>query len=111
MKSSSIVVVAEGDEEGGAFQIARKVKERSPDYDIRVSVLGHIQRGGTPSVNDRILASRTGVAAVEHLLRGDHDAMVGLVNDNVVLTSFADAIGRKKPLPQELFHVLTILAT
>ncbi|HOZ40812.1 MAG TPA: 6-phosphofructokinase [Flavobacteriales bacterium] len=111
MKSSSIVVVAEGDEEGGAFQIARKVKERSPGYDIRVSVLGHIQRGGTPSVNDRILASRTGVAAVEHLLQGDHDAMVGLVNENVVLTPFADAIGNQKALPQELFHVLTVLAT
>jgi 6-phosphofructokinase 1 len=110
-KSSSIVVVAEGDEQGGAFDIARKVKERAPQYDIRVSVLGHIQRGGTPTVNDRILASRTGVAAVERLLAGDHDAMVGVVNDTIVLTPFADAIGKQKPLARELFHVLKVLAT
>jgi 6-phosphofructokinase 1 len=110
-KSSSIVVVAEGDEEGGAFEIARKVKAHTSAYDIRVTVLGHLQRGGSPSVNDRILASRTGVAAVEHLLRGTHNAMVGLVNDEVVVTPFEVAIGRQKPLRQELFHVLQILAS
>ncbi len=110
-KSSSIVVVAEGDEEGGAFEIARKVKARTSAYDIRVTVLGHLQRGGSPSVNDRILASRTGVAAVEHLMRGTHNAMVGLINDEVVITPFAEAIGRQKPLRQELFHVLQVLAS
>jgi 6-phosphofructokinase 1 len=110
-KSSSIVVVAEGDEEGGAFEIARKVKARTSAYDIRVTVLGHLQRGGSPTVNDRILASRTGVAAVEHLMRGIHNAMVGLINDEVVITPFAEAIGRQKPLRQELFHVLQVLAT
>lgn len=110
-KSSSIVVVAEGDEEGGAFEIARKVKARTSRYDIRVSILGHLQRGGSPSVNDRILASRTGVAAVEELMKGTHNAMVGLINDQVVVTPFAEAIGRQKPLQQELFHVLHVLAS
>jgi 6-phosphofructokinase 1 len=110
-KSSQIVIVAEGDEEGGAFEIARKVKERTNAYDIRVSVLGHLQRGGAPSVNDRILASRTGVAAVECLLSGTHDAMVGMMNGAITVTPFEQAIGRKKPLQQELLHVLKVLAS
>lgn len=110
-KSSSIVVVAEGDEEGGAFDIARKVKEQLPDKDIRVTVLGHLQRGGAPTVQDRILASRLGVAAVEALLEGRHDAMLGLVNDRVVLTPFKDAIGGHKAIEPELFRVLEVLAT
>ncbi len=110
-KSSSIVVVAEGDEEGGAFDVARKVKARHDHFDIRVSVLGHLQRGGAPSVNDRILASRLGVAAVEHLLNGTRNAMIGMVNGEVVATPFDQAIkGTKKPDP-ELYRVLGILAT
>ena len=110
-RSSQIVVVAEGDEEGGAFEIARKVKERTSAYDIRVSVLGHLQRGGPPSVNDRILASRTGVAAVEQLLSGVHDAMVGVVNGAISITPFAEAIGRQRPVKRELLHVLKVLAS
>lgn len=110
-KSSQIVIVAEGDEEGGAFEIARKVKERTDAYDIRVSVLGHLQRGGAPTVNDRILASRTGVAAVEHLLAGVHDSMVGVVNGAITVTPFKEAIGRQKPLQRELLHVLKVLAS
>jgi 6-phosphofructokinase 1 len=110
-KSSSIVVVAEGDEEGGAFDVARKVKARHDHYDIRVSVLGHLQRGGAPTVNDRILASRLGVAAVEHLLNGTRSAMIGVVNGAVVATPFSQAIkGGKVPDP-ELYRVLGILAT
>ena len=110
-KSSQIVIVAEGDEEGGAFEIARKVKARTDAYDIRVSVLGHLQRGGAPSVNDRILASRTGVAAVELLLQGVHDAMVGVVNGAITTTPFAEAIGRQKALQRELLHVLKVVAS
>lgn len=110
-KSSSIVVVAEGDEEGGAFDIARKVKQRTTRFDIRVSVLGHLQRGGSPTVNDRILASRLGVAAVEHLAAGGHGTMAGLVCGQVVFTSFAEAIGGKKPFDPDLYRVLHILAT
>lgn len=110
-KSSSIVVVAEGDEEGGAFDVARKVKERHAHYDMRVSVLGHLQRGGAPTVNDRILASRLGVAAVEHLAAGTRNAMIGMVNGQVVTTPFGQAIkGGKAPDP-ELYRVLGILAT
>jgi 6-phosphofructokinase 1 len=110
-KSSSIVVIAEGDEEGGAFDVARKVKERFTHYDTRVSVIGHMQRGGSPTVNDRLLASRTGVAAVEELLNGESGKMVGIVNNQIVLTPFEKAIGKQKPLDENLYHVLHILAT
>ena len=110
-KSSSIVVVAEGDEEGGAFDILRKVKDRLADFDIRVSVLGHLQRGGSPTVQDRVLASRLGVAAVEALLGGRHGAMAGMVNGQVLFTPFAEAVhGHKRPDP-ELYRVLSVLAT
>lgn len=110
-KSSSIVVVAEGDEEGGAVEIARKVKERLPHYDMRVTVLGHLQRGGSPTVLDRVLASRLGVAAVQHLLGGRSDAMVGEVSGEVVLTPFAEAIGKRKPLRTDVLDLLPVLAS
>lgn len=110
-KSSSIVVVAEGDEEGGAFDVSRKVKQRLPQADIRVTVIGHIQRGGSPTVQDRLLASRLGVAAVDGLLAGQHDSMAGLVHGNVRFTPFAAAIGTRKELDSDLFRVLTVLAT
>lgn len=110
-KSSSIVIVAEGDEEGNAFTIAAKVKEHLPHFDMRVTVLGHLQRGGSPSALDRVLASRLGVAAVEHLLAGDHDAMLGEVCGKVTLTPFADAIGKRKRLDDDLLAMLPVLAT
>jgi 6-phosphofructokinase 1 len=110
-KSSSIVIVAEGEEEGGAFDISKKVKQRIPDADIRVSVIGHIQRGGSPSVQDRLLASRLGVAAIDALLEGKHDVMTGVVNGEVLHTSFKEAIGKRKELNTDLFRVLSILAT
>ena len=110
-KSSSIVIVAEGDEEGGAFDVARKVKQRYDHYDIRVSVIGHMQRGGSPTANDRILASKTGVVAVEYLLAGEHNAMVGMINGRMALTPFSDAIGQQKQPDPELYRILGILAT
>lgn len=110
-KSSSIVVVAEGDEEGGAFAVSRKVKERLPHADIRVTVIGHIQRGGPPTVQDRLLASRLGVAAVDGLLAGERDCMAGLVHGRIVFTPFEKAIGDRKELDTDLFRVLTILAS
>lgn len=110
-KSSSIVVVAEGDEEGGAFEIARKTREQIPNADIRVSVLGHLQRGGSPSANDRILASRLGVAAVEALLEGRFDQMAGIVNGNIRFTPFSEAIGKRKELNTDMLRILAILAT
>jgi 6-phosphofructokinase 1 len=109
-KSSSIVVVAEGDEEGGAFDVARKAGELLPGFDIRVSVLGHLQRGGSPTVSDRVLASRLGVAAVESLLAGEQDVMAGVVNGCVVLTPFQEAIEREKPLEDDLLRILSILS-
>jgi 6-phosphofructokinase 1 len=90
-KSSCIVVVAEGDEEGGAFQVAEKVKQRFNYYDTRVSVIGHIQRGGNPSCGDRVLASRLGFAAVEALLNGRRNEMVGVMHRELAYTPFEKA--------------------
>jgi len=91
-KASKIVVVAEGDELGGAFNVGEVLKKRFPNYDIRVSVLGHIQRGGKPSCMDRVLASRFGVAAVEGVINGQSGVMVGQVNRELVFTPFGHAI-------------------
>lgn len=91
-KSSKIIIVAEGDEVGGAFNVGEVLKENFPNYDIRVSVLGHIQRGGKPSCMDRVLASRFGVAAVEGLLEGRSGSMVGQINKEILFTPFDHAI-------------------
>lgn len=91
-KASKIVIVAEGDEVGGAFNVGEALKEKFPNYDIRVSVLGHIQRGGKPSCMDRVLASRFGVAAVEGVINGQSGVMVGQVNREIVFTRFDHAI-------------------
>ena len=110
-KRSVIVIVAEGDEEGGAFDVARKVKERYAHYDTRVSVLGHLQRGGPPTVADRVLAGRLGVAAVEALIRGEHGSMAGCINGQVVLTPFERTFTAQRPLDAELLRLASILAT
>ena len=91
-KASKIIIVAEGDDMGGAFNVGEVLKEKFPAYDIRVSVLGHIQRGGKPSCMDRVLASRLGVAAVEGLLNGQSGEMVGLKNKEIIFTPFEHAI-------------------
>lgn len=91
-KASKIIIVAEGDEGGGAYVIGEALKEKFPKYDIRFSVLGHIQRGGSPTCMDRVLASRLGVAAVEGLLEGRTHEMVGLVNKEIIFTPFSQAI-------------------
>lgn len=109
-KSSVIVIVAEGDEEGGAYDVARKVKARFSHYDTRVSVLGHVQRGGNPTVADRLLASRSGVMAVEALSAGRNDVMVGQLGGKMVLTPFEEVIGRTKPLDADLMRILGILS-
>jgi 6-phosphofructokinase 1 len=90
-KSSSIVIVAEGEEEGGAFEVAKKVKKKFKYYDTRVVVIGHIQRGGSPTCSDRVLASRLGVAAVDGLLQGKKNVMVGVMHRDIVFTPFAKA--------------------
>lgn len=109
-KSSVIVIVAEGDEEGDAFTVARKVKERYSHYDTRVSVLGHLQRGGAPSVADRVLAGRLGVAAVEALIAGEHACMAGVIAGHVVLTPFEQAIRSRPALSEDLLRIASILA-
>lgn len=91
-KASKIIIVAEGDDAGGAFNIGEVLKNKFPNYDIRVSVLGHIQRGGKPSCMDRVLASRFGVSAVEALLNGHCCVMVGQVNGEISYTPFDQAI-------------------
>lgn len=109
-KSSVIVIVAEGDEQGGAYEVARKVKERYNHYDTRVSVLGHVQRGGNPSVADRVFASRSGVAAVERLLAGGSDEMVGQVNGKLTFVPFKRVFEDRKPLEEDLLRILGILS-
>jgi 6-phosphofructokinase 1 len=91
-KASKIIIVAEGDEGGGAYNVSEILKEKFPALDIKVSVLGHIQRGGKPSCMDRVLASRFGVEAVNGLLEGKSDVMIGQINKDIVFTPFAKAI-------------------
>lgn len=111
-KSSSIVVIAEGDKIGKTvFELKDYVEENLPEYDVRVSVLGHMQRGGAPSCFDRVLASRFGVKAVESLLEGKTNFMVGLLNDNVALTPIAQAIKGNSEINRELLRVSDIMST
>ncbi len=109
-KTSNLIIVAEGDEGGGAFAIAERVKKEFPDYDIRVSVLGHLQRGGSPSAIDRVNASRLGHAAVEALLDGQQSVMVGLSNGEITLVSFRRAVKLHKDVNHNLVELARILS-
>ncbi len=109
-KTSMIVIVAEGDDAGGAYDIAEKVKATFSEYDTRVSVLGHLQRGGSPTCADRVLASTLGVAAVEALLAGHTNEMVGVIGNKVVHTPFSEVVSRKKDYPSELMRIAEILS-
>ena len=110
-KSSSIVVIAEGDKTGkNVFEIASYVEKNLPYYEVRVSVLGHMQRGGTPSCFDRVLASRMGVCAVETLLEGKSNLMVGVIDDQMVLTPLEKAIKGKSEINSNLIKVSDILS-
>lgn len=109
-KSSSIVVVAEGDKIGkNVFELKDYVEENLEEYDVRVSVLGHMQRGGSPSCFDRVLASRLGVKAVESLLEGKTAYMVGVHNNKIILTPLAEAIKGKTKINTELLRVSDIM--
>ncbi|WP_460189095.1 6-phosphofructokinase [Urechidicola sp. KH5] len=111
-KTSSLVVVAEGDRIGkNVFELAEYVEEHFPFYDIRVSVLGHMQRGGSPSCFDRVLASRMGVKAVETLLEGKSNLMIGVANNEMILTSLELAIKGKSEIDAELLKVSDIMTT
>ncbi|PQJ78484.1 6-phosphofructokinase [Polaribacter porphyrae] len=110
-KSSSIVVVAEGDKTGkNVFELKDYVNEHMPEYDVRVSVLGHMQRGGSPSCFDRVLASRMGVTAVENLRDGKSNLMVGLINDKIAVTPLQKAIKGQSKINKELIRVSDIMS-
>ncbi|GAA4519977.1 6-phosphofructokinase [Sphingobacterium thermophilum] len=108
-KSSRIIIVAEGDDEGGLV-VADKIKENFPHYDVRVSILGHIQRGGKPTCMDRVLASRLGVAAVEGLLAGRKGEMAGLICGDVQFTPFGKAIKHIDKINTNLTRIVEILS-
>ncbi len=111
-KSSSIVIVAEGDKIGkNVFELKEYVEEHLPIYDVRVSVLGHMQRGGNPTCFDRVLASRMGVKAVESLLEGKTNYMVGIRDTKLILTPIHEAIKAHTEIDEELIRVSDIMTT
>ena len=109
-KTSQLIIVAEGDEHGNAFEIAEAIKKRIPDFEYRVTVLGHIQRGGSPSARDRVLASRLGQAAVDGLIKGYNQEAVGIVNDIITYNPLAEAIGKRKEISKDLVKLVEILS-
>ena len=109
-KNSSIVIVSESKKDGGAMYYADRVRKEYPQYDVRVTILGHLQRGGTPTACDRILASRLGHASIEALKEGQRNVMVGIHNDQIVYVPIDRAIKKDKPIDKELIDVLGVLS-
>lgn len=109
-KNSSIVLVAESELTGGAMHYAERVKKEYPQYDVRVTILGHLQRGGSPTAHDRILASRLGAASVDALMEGQRNVMIGIEHDQIVYVPFTKAIKNDKPINKELVNVLRELS-
>ncbi len=109
-KHFSLVIVAEGNQYGGAEEVAKKIKENFDYYDTKVAIIGHLQRGGSPTCIDRVLASRLGYEAVECLLKGSENVMVGVLNNQVTLTSLEDAITKTKDINSDLLRMAHILA-
>ncbi|MHA6249907.1 6-phosphofructokinase [Pontibacter sp. CAU 1760] len=110
-KTSFIVIIAEGDEEGSATEVASKVQEALPHMDARVTILGHVQRGGSPTAADRMLASRLGIACVEGLLAGHKNKMAGIINTELVYTPFIDTITKDKPINSEFINMVNVLSS
>jgi 6-phosphofructokinase 1 len=110
MKKSSIILVSEGDDEGGALEIMKKVESQLEGFDMRASVLGHMQRGGNPSAYDRILASRLGVHATEELLRGIKNKAYGIKGEELVAIDIREAISKKETINMEKLRVIEILS-
>lgn len=108
-KKSNLVVVAEGSKIGGVAELAKKVAERTSYFDIKVTILGHLQRGGAPSYFDRVLASKMGVAAVEGLMEGKNDAMVGILNNKIVFNSFDMIMTQHHEIDAEALRIAKIL--
>ena len=109
-KTSSIVIVAEGNPNGGAFELAKKVNDNYQDYETKVTVLGHLQRGGDPTCYDRVLASQLGVAAVEGLLSKKSDCMVGVINGSLIYTPIMEAIREARKIDDNLVKISQILS-
>ncbi|MEG1575073.1 MAG: ATP-dependent 6-phosphofructokinase, partial [Bacteroidales bacterium] len=109
-KNSSIVLVAESPQTGGAMHLAERVKKEYPQYDVRVSILGHLQRGGSPTATDRILASRMGEAAISAFLEDQRNVMIGIRNDEIEYVPFSKAIKNDKPINRDLLNTLKILS-
>ena len=108
-KSSSIVIVSESPK-CGAMYYAERVRKEYPEYDVRVSILGHLQRGGSPSAGDRILASRMGLGAIQALLDGQRNVMIGVRDDEIVYVPFSQAVKSNKPLKPDLIEVMNTLS-
>ena len=109
-KNSAIVIVAENPKTGGATALAERVKKEFPQYDARVTILGHIQRGGSPTAVDRILASRMGEAAIEALLDGQRNVMIGTMNGKIVYVPFAKAVKHDKGIDRKDLELVKILS-
>jgi 6-phosphofructokinase 1 len=107
----NLIVVAEGEEFGGANEVAKVIKERLPQQEVRVCILGHIQRGGSPSCMDRLIASRMGYHAVECLLEGRHNVFVGIVNGKMNYTPLNEAVKKKQRISEEWMTVVKILSS
>jgi 6-phosphofructokinase 1 len=109
-KLFNLVIVAEGNTSGNAIELSQKVQEVLPEYDIKVAVIGHLQRGGSPTCSDRVLASRLGYAAVEALMHGKNAVAIGIINDAIAYTPFADSITKTKALNKDLLEIAKTLA-
>ncbi|NJN34120.1 MAG: 6-phosphofructokinase, partial [Saprospiraceae bacterium] len=109
-KPFGLVIVAEGSQFGGATEVAAKVKENFDYYDTKVTIIGHLQRGGSPTCIDRVLASRLGYEAIEALLRNEHGCMVGMKSNQISFTPFEEAITKEKHVNKELMRMAEILA-
>ena len=110
-KLVNLIVVTEGDEYGGANGVSKIIQENLPNADIRICILGHIQRGGSPSCLDRYIASRMGYHAIECLTNGTHDVMVGIVNNKMHYTPLNSAVKAKQQISDELMKIVKVLAT
>jgi len=110
-KLVNLIVVAEGDEFGGANEVAKFIKEKLPHQEVRVCILGHIQRGGSPSCIDRVIASRMGYHAVECLMEGKHNVFVGIVNNKMSYIPLDEAVKKKQRISEEWMKIVKILAS
>lgn len=109
-KNSNIVIVAEGDEEGGAMKMAEEIKKDFKEYDVRVSILGYIQRGGKPSPLDRVNASKLGYYAIKALLNGEKNIMIGIINDKIVNIPYKQVMTMQRSIDPEIFEMAEILS-